>query len=51
MFVIQWLPVSRLYRNYRINECAESGGMRIGKGNKYWEKIYPSATQSTTNPT
>jgi hypothetical protein len=27
------------------------GGMRIGRGNKYSEKICPNGTSTTTNPT
>jgi hypothetical protein len=32
-------------------DCGEIGGMMIGRDPKYWEKICPSATSSTTNPT
>jgi hypothetical protein len=33
------------------DECGAVGEFTIGRGNKYLEKTYSSATLSTTNPT
>jgi hypothetical protein len=42
-----------LYKPQMIDEgdCGATGGMKIGRRNRYLEKTCPSATLSTTNPT